>query len=178
MGHRQAPLAERLWEKVRKGAPNECWPWTGGLTVGGYGIIRPGRPSRKHLGTHRVAYEIAEGPIPAGLFVLHRCDNRRCCNPSHLFLGTQQDNIDDMYAKGRARVGSDHGMARLTDDDVRTIYSRAGRDRSEDIAATFDISLQTVGKIARRERWAALTENLPPPPWPRSRAGINTRNQT
>lgn len=171
MGFRQAPLAQRLWEKVDVGAPDECWNWRGNVGNSGYGSIRVGAPIRRQINSHRAAYEVAHGAIPDGMYVCHHCDNRRCCNPSHLFLGTQADNIADMIAKRRAPVGSSHGMADLTDKQVLDIWHRAGRERSASLAAEFGVATQTIGKIARRERWAHLTINRPPPPWPPSRVG-------
>src|SRR5690242_10599760 len=77
-----------------------CWEWQGSTHASGYGQISIcGKPRR----AHRVSYLIYRGPIEPGLFVLHRCDNRKCVRPDHLFLGTSQDNVTDMEVKGRAR---------------------------------------------------------------------------
>jgi hypothetical protein len=99
-------VAERFWPKVdRSGGPDACWPWTATVRSDGYGMIDVGG---KMVGAHRVSWEIANGPIPVGgdyhgTCVLHRCDNPLCVNPSHLFLGTNDDNTKDRDAKGRAR---------------------------------------------------------------------------
>lgn len=79
-----------------------CWEWPG-AQGNGYGMIL--MPDGRLRGAHRVAWELANGPIPDGLFVLHHCDNRACVRPDHLFLGTQGDNVRDMYAKGRGHGG-------------------------------------------------------------------------
>lgn len=71
-----------------------CWEWTGGVNRKGYGQYRGKR-------SHRFAWEVYNGKVPDGLFVLHKCDNRKCCNPSHLFLGTHYDNMEDMKSKNR-----------------------------------------------------------------------------
>lgn len=91
--------ADRFWAKVdRSGGPDACWNWTASLGTKGYGHIKVGG---KMLRSHRLSWEIRNGPIPNGLRVCHSCDNRRCCNPSHLWLGTDADNIRDRDAKGR-----------------------------------------------------------------------------
>jgi hypothetical protein len=117
---------------------------------------------------------LEHGSIPHGRYVLHRCDNRRCCNPSHLFVGTQQDNMDDMLAKGRegmgeakAHHGSAHGRAKLTEADVLAIRAGTagkafGRDPqtgrlvgrgARDLAERYGVSVATINQIARRHIW-------------------------
>lgn len=92
------PLAERLWSRVTKGS--DCWEWTARVNDNGYGYVS--FDYQKHY-AHRVSWELTYGQIPHGLCVLHRCDNRRCVRPEHLFLGTRADNQEDMRVKGRAR---------------------------------------------------------------------------
>lgn len=93
--------AERFWAKVSKGdGADTCWEWRGSkMGEHSYGFF--GHSEGRTVRAHRRAYELSFGIIPVGLNVLHRCDNPPCCNPSHLFLGTQADNIADMIAKGR-----------------------------------------------------------------------------
>lgn len=86
------PIAARMWSKVTKG--DGCWVFGGWLDKKGYGWI-------SHKAAHRVAWEAANGPIPNGIFVCHRCDNPSCVRPDHLFLGTQRDNMRDASSKGR-----------------------------------------------------------------------------
>ena len=98
------PASDLFWEKVDKRGNDECWPWMGATSGRGYG-----RFSNKAIpenGSHRIAWMMSFGQIPAGLFVCHRCDNPSCCNPSHLFLGTAKENTQDMVKKGRARGGT------------------------------------------------------------------------
>lgn len=97
-GYVHKPLRQRFNEKWRQ-APSGCWQWTG-AKLKGYGLIRvkSGEPPRR---AHRVSWQLFRGPIPAGLHVLHWCDNPSCVQPFHLFLGTHQDNMRDRDAKGR-----------------------------------------------------------------------------
>lgn len=107
------PLADRFWPKVKVGAPDECWEWqavlrhhrrplpAGSVVKGQYGQFRV--TSQYSTAAHRMAWQLANGPIPDGKLVCHTCDNRKCCNPAHLFLGTLSDNMRDCSAKGRCR---------------------------------------------------------------------------
>jgi hypothetical protein len=94
-------LGERLWAKVDKTA--DCWIWTAAVLKPEwpYGVIQRGGRGEGTLLAHRVTFELAYGPIPDGLLVLHHCDNPRCVRPEHLFLGTQEDNLRDSALKGR-----------------------------------------------------------------------------
>ena len=120
------PLSEsdlaRFWSKVDKspglGPDGDCWEWTACILSTGYGQFSA------HGGcysTHRVSFSLMIGPIPKGLCVLHRCDNRRCVNPSHLWAGTHADNGDDCTEKGRRLKGSSHQNSKLTERQVMDI---------------------------------------------------------
>lgn len=97
------PLSVRFWDRVdRSGGPDACWPWTGPTKPSGHGVVRYDHTTTN---AHRMAWQLTKGDIPEGQRVLHDCpdgDNPACCNPSHLWLGTQADNLHDMVAKGRA----------------------------------------------------------------------------
>ncbi len=138
------------------GGPKACWLFIGPSTdARGYG--RFNAPPAERL-AHRRAWAEAFGPIPAGLCVLHRCDNPPCCNPAHLFLGTRADNNADMAAKGRANNGGlrgvAHGRALLSNRDVRMIRRSTSTQRH--LAAHFGISQSQVCRIRLHQSWRHL----------------------
>lgn len=146
-------LEDRFWPKVRVGAPNECWEWRAAKDGHGYGAIGA-TGGRRTLQAHRVAYEIANGPIPDGLHILHSCDNPGCVNAAHLSLGTHRENMCDMAAKGRYFSPLTGQRAKLNESDVRSI--RASNERSRDIAARFGVTPSAIRQIRRRVIWAAV----------------------
>ena len=153
-GRPETPIRYRLLAKIDFDATPGCWEWSGAKVQQGYGLIK--RKDGAQLRAHRVAYELAYGEIPAGMFVCHRCDNPRCIRPSHLFLGSHDENMADMVIKNRvARMcGESNGSAKLGSDEVISI--RAIVDSYSRIARRFGISPSAVGLIKRRERWAHL----------------------
>lgn len=101
MAPQRKPVAERFWPKVdTSGGPSACWNWTASKKSGGYGKFSKGGDNGWML-AHRAAWEMTNGPIAVGAVVCHSCDNPSCCNPAHLFLGTQAENLSDMRRKGR-----------------------------------------------------------------------------
>jgi hypothetical protein len=108
---------------------------------------------------HRMAWELTHGPIPPGLFVCHHCDNPPCCNPVHLFLGTNADNVDDKVKKYRQAVGENHGRAKLTNSDVVEIKRLSSKDKLEPhlIAPRFRVSVWQVSRIVNKRAWKHLT---------------------
>jgi len=97
------PIEQRFWEKVNKETANGCWEWSSAVRGNGYGaffthLLNEGR---KCHGAHRYSWMMVNGPIPEGLWVLHKCDNRICVNPDHLFLGDRTDNMRDCAKKKR-----------------------------------------------------------------------------
>lgn len=151
-------LDERLWAKVDK--TTTCWLWKGSLW-GGYGRIwKTGERSSTQV--HRISWELVNGPIPEGILVLHKCDNGRCVRPSHLFLGSHQDNTDDMMRKGRHRTNSirgvEHGRAKLSDDWVREIRSKyLGKGYTQEgLAKEYGISRGHIGRIVNNKIWKHL----------------------
>lgn len=152
-------LAARFRAKVERSAPEACWLWRGKCKSNGYGQIRADPEGSNLRGrkqyAHRVAFELAFGPIPDGLHVLHRCDNPRCVNPAHLFLGTHQDNMADMVAKRRHAHGERQPTRKLSKHQVRAIRWLASHDPGPQIALAreFGVSASTVTHILTRETW-------------------------
>ena len=171
------PLADRFWEKVDKNGPvvrpelGRCWVWTGGRVPFGHGVflVRTIRGTRKAIleGSHRVAWRLFKGGISEGMQVLHKCDNPPCCNPEHLFEGTQLDNMRDMVAKGRnapaektRHVGSAHGRAKLTESQIPEIRQRIARGESKaSIARVFGVSDTLIFCIATGKNWTHVKES-------------------
>ena len=137
-----------LWERVDKGGPDECWNWQGAKHPSGHGNLKA---NGRYWRAHRLAWHLAKGPIPAGLEVLHRCDNPACCNPAHLFLGTETDNQADKLAKGRQAKGQMFPHTKLSADQVRAI--RADRRIHREIAADYGIDRANVSYIKARKSW-------------------------
>ena len=150
-------LEERFWSKVDKsGGPDACWLWRGWIRADGYGDLHAAKPTLGTRLTHRVVWILTHGTLPAELKVCHKCDNPPCCNPSHLFLGTYQDNIADCVAKGRNRgaCGERNPLAKLTWDIVALIRTRlANGDQQRRIAKDLGVSDTTIRNIAKGRTW-------------------------
>ena len=139
------------------GAMNDCILWAGARKPNGYGQRR--LPGGRFTSAHRQAWVEAHGPIPAGMVVMHRCDNPPCVNVDHLMLGTQADNLADMRRKGRAGRGAARGeaapSAKLTWVQVESIRQRvANGERPIDLAAEFGLSRSSVHSIVHYKTWA------------------------
>jgi predicted XRE-type DNA-binding protein len=144
---------DSFWGRVNKTTNlKDCWNWSLSHTKDGYGQLRCGK---KMVHAHRVAYEFSYGSIPNNYQVLHRCDNPSCCNPVHLFLGTQLDNIADMVHKKRnsAPRGEHNPKHKLSDKQVLEIqqYFLNTGAFQEDIAKKFEISQGQVSKILNKK---------------------------
>ena len=149
----------RFWSYVDKPPIDDaCWEWNALLNSSGYGKISW---LGQHSAGHRVSWMIHYGEIPADMFVCHTCDNRKCVNPSHLFLGTPADNLRDMVEKDRSLHGERHPRAKLTDDAVRDIcenYVRNSPDRGlKHFAQKYGVSVATVSHVLQGRVWARVT---------------------
>ncbi len=146
-------LAERFWAKVKR-PETGCWTWTG-VKSNGYGRMKI---RRRFYVAHRISYELNVGPIPAGLFVCHHCDNPPCVRPDHLFLGTNSDNQRDSVAKGRFPLGARHHNAKLDPGRVREIRRRAAsREATATIARAVGISAGAVQAVLDGRTWRHVT---------------------
>jgi hypothetical protein len=157
---------ENYWNKVRRGHPTDCWEWQGSTTSSGYGNLSW---HGLRVQAHRVAYFLTFGGIGLATgfrhegkaktykrFVLHQCDNRLCCNPSHLFLGSMRTNQLDAYQKGRKQQPkSKHTNAKLTPAQVREIRRRydTGAAKQVPLAKEFGVSQRVISLVIRRETY-------------------------
>jgi hypothetical protein len=139
-----------LLKRLAINEETECWEITGYYDKDGYGEI-------SHKRAHRLAYELFKGEIPENMNVCHRCDNPKCCNPEHLFIGTQKDNIRDMVVKGRksSRLGIKNTQNKLTETQVLEIYE--DKDTQRNIAKQYNIDQSTVSNIKSGKLWGWLT---------------------
>lgn len=141
---RHSRLDPNFWGNVKVGAPDECWEWQRGRTKLGYGKMQA---NKKPVGAHRVACELAHGPIPDGMVVMHSCDNPPCCNPAHLSIGTYKDNGRDMNIKGRM-------SRKLNADDIVAMRNSYAQGTSlQSLAEHFNISDSQVCNIVHGLRW-------------------------
>lgn len=133
-----------------------CIEWTGAKSGDGYGTVSV---DGKQKAAHRVAWENANGPIPSGLWVLHKCDNPLCVNPDHLFIGTAKDNTQDCIRKGRRNTqrGSRLPQSKLDEETVRRIKQLRGTKRQSQIAREFGVSDASVSLIMSGKNWAHVT---------------------
>lgn len=149
----------RFWSKVDRRGPDECWEWTGSRWPGGYGQLHLSKP-RRLRSAHIISYEIHFGPT-GDLLVCHRCDNPPCVNPSHLWLGTNDENMADMVAKGRAaghdQRGSVNANAILSDEDVLEIRRLISLGHYNTvIAVPFGVHHSMISKIRRGKAWTHI----------------------
>ena len=151
-------VADYFWPKVEKSNDN-CWTWKGCLSTTGYGRLYIRGTKSRYENASRVMWILTHGSIPDGLCVLHKCDNPKCVNPEHLFLGTKKDNTQDMMRKGRNRcgrqLGTDHWAAKLTVEDVlciRRLY-KSGTISQRALARKYAVSQHTIMMITTGQGW-------------------------
>lgn len=143
------PIEERFWERVE--ISEDCWNWTAGTNSNGYGKLWL---NGKLIQAHRFAYSLVHGVIPEGMLICHRCDNPLCVRISHLFLGTQLDNIRDAVAKGRKAKGERHGMSKLVENDVYEIRRLASLGVKQHLLAKmWQVHFSNISNIISRRNW-------------------------
>lgn len=143
----RTPAEKRFWSRVDKRSKNECWEWQGNV-VRGYGHFP--LTHFKTVKAHRFSYELKYGQIPDGMLVCHKCDNSKCVNPNHLFLGTHQDNMNDRSAKGRQAKGDRHG-ARLHPEKFRFQHGGAPRGSKNGRASLTEDSVLKIKQLLKTD---------------------------
>lgn len=129
---------------------NQCWNWTGSCNKKGYGKIKI---NGRSIIAHRFSWEVHFGNIPDGLFVCHECDNPKCVNPNHLFLGDHQTNMDDMVAKNRQARGESVGSHKLTTNQVKEIKQLRNKLTQVEIGKLFNVGHSIVSAIHNNKTW-------------------------
>lgn len=148
--------SQRFFEKVKK--TDSCWVWTACNNRYGKLWFR-GKP----YNAHRASWEMHFGEIPEGMCVLHKCDNTLCVNPEHLFLGTQLDNVRDMWTKGRSGIkgqppGEKHALSKLKESDVVQIKRKIKNGEKINILSNeYGVSVSQIHRIASGKRWSHVS---------------------
>jgi hypothetical protein len=149
---------ERLLSKTQIDPVTGCWNWTASKDTHGYGHLR--HQGRIRL-AHRFSYELHCGPVPEGMQVCHKCDNRVCLNPDHLFIGTWRDNMLDKLAKGRQsrarQYGNKNPAAKLSEADIIAIRRAKGSVLQKDLALKYGVDRAHISQIQSGKRWGHLS---------------------
>ncbi len=143
----------RFWRKVDKKGDDECWEWKASFRNAGYGAFKIGD---KVFDVHRFSWEIENRrPVPDGKIICHTCDNKKCVNPAHLFLGTHKENTQDMLKKGRDNYakGEKAGASKLNTKQVKEIREKHKKHSLSKLAKEYKVNKRTIIQIIKRETW-------------------------
>ena len=143
------PILKRF-ETLFSKSDSGCWLWKASTNGGRYGKFQ--LKSGHTVAAHRFSYMSYVGPIKDGLYVCHKCDNPRCVNPSHLFLGTPKENQQDMRKKGRGLAGNSHPRTKLSDADARRVFDAPKHVSHSELAMKYNVSKTTISRIRKRQR--------------------------
>ncbi len=145
---------EDVWKRINKKSDEECWNWIGVISKTGYGHMRI---NYKHHLVHRIVYKEICGSIPEGMCVLHKCDNRSCCNPKHLYIGTYKDNSCDMINRGRkaSQIGEKNNASKLTNEEINQIkfLFSTGKYFQKELGKMFGVTQSNISCIVRDVTW-------------------------
>ena len=156
------PLEERFWSKVERRGPDECWPWMAAVRKKneGYGAFHM---NGRHHPAHRVAWELTNGKqVPIGMVACHACDNPRCCNPAHIWIGTNRDNDADRVKKGRQAWGERNAQSKLTTKQawaMRRMHRVIGAEVAV-LAKVFGVDHKTASVICKGTAWRHITPEM------------------
>jgi len=153
--HTKKNILEDVWEKINIGGEDDCWEWVGNIRKDGYADFTVGG---KKILVHRAAYQTRIKEIPKDICVLHTCDNRKCCNPKHLFLGTQCDNIKDMIKKERNAKGNQYPNTKLNKEKVfkiKKLYS-TNKYSQKELAKQFNVDASEISRVINNKIWGWL----------------------
>jgi len=148
---------KNFWDKVEK--TDGCWNWKASTNSRGYGQLKMPN-TRKNVLAHRLSYTMAFGDIKDGLFVCHKCDNRTCVNPNHLFVGTAKENMQDMDAKGRRvkanMAGVKNPNATLDEDKVKLLKLLKDKFPMESLIKIFGVKKTQIHRIINGQQWSHI----------------------
>jgi hypothetical protein len=144
-------VPQDVWLRIdRSRGPDSCWPWLGYIRANGYGSIQISGVDRS---VHRVVFELVHGSIESGNSILHKCDNRKCANPEHLYQGTQLDNARDAVRRGRQVKGERQHSAKLTENCVRRIRLLIGAFSYYELANMFGVHWTSIWNVTTGKTW-------------------------